>query len=203
MKFRILKLIIIIVVFNLSTVLGENFENLYKLYDLQNYETLEIEVKKIDLKYSEFPEIKFFKTIFLENGDEAVKVYKEIFDDSNAILKKYISKKLGDYYYAKGYYLTASKYQEYLVEKNSTKNNSELQKDEKDKYIIQLGAFGLEENAQRLKKMLETQNLHTAIVQRIINEKPLFCVWMDGKSDFNHTLKYAEVIKKRKGLARN
>ncbi len=165
------------------------------MYDSQNYESLENELKKIESKYSEFPEIKFFKTIFLENGDEAVEVYKEIFDDSNSILKKYISKKLGDYYYAKGYYLTASKYQEYLVEKNG--NNFEPQKKEKDKFIIQLGAFGLEENAQRLKKMLETQNLHTAIVQRNINEKPLFCVWMDGKSDFKQTLKYAEVIKKK------
>ncbi|MFC2089110.1 SPOR domain-containing protein, partial [Calditrichota bacterium] len=102
-----------------------------------------------------------------------------------------------DYYYAKGYYITASKYQKYLVEKSSDSNIKTTAEIEQDKYIIQLGAFGLKENAEQLKTMLETQNLYPRIVERNINGKLLYCVWMDGKTNFSQTLRYAETIKQK------
>ena len=60
-------------------------------------------------------------TIFLENGEEALNIYLRLFKNSYGVFKSIISKKLSDYYYAKGYYLTASKYQKFLVENTSKK----------------------------------------------------------------------------------
>ena len=119
---------------------------LFELYKAQNFEELKSELAKFG--NNKKPEIEFLKTVFMENGEEALKVYLKIFENSFGNLKSIVSKKLSDYYYAKGYYLTASKYQKYLVESTSTKsqNNNTIQTNHK-KYIIQLGAFGLKENA--------------------------------------------------------
>ena len=175
-------------------------KKLYSLYEDQKLEDLKAELDKIDAQNKESPEIKFFNTIFLENGEEALTIYLQLFENSYGDLKPIIAKKLSDYYYAKGYYLTASKYQKYLVESTNTK--STIKKNtttpvEHKKYIIQLGAFGLKENAYQLQEMLQTQNLYTRIKDREINGKVLHCVWLDGKNGFSETLEFAENIKEK------
>ena len=104
-------------------------KNLFELYDSQNFEQLNSELAKLDKTKSISSEIEFLNTVFMENGEEAIKIYLKLFENSNGDFKSIVSKKLSDYYYAKGYYLTASKYQKYLVESTSTipklqKNNN-------------------------------------------------------------------------------
>ena len=82
----------------------------------------------------------------------------------------------------------------------SGKQNNKNKHVEDNKYIIQLGAFGLKENAYQLQKMLQTQNLYTRIENRNINGKILHCVWLDGKNGFSETLEFAEKIKEKYNL---
>ena len=175
-------------------------KNLFGLYNNQKFEELKTEIDNLDKNQSKSPEIEFLNTVFMENGEEALQIYLKLFDNSYGDFKSIVAKKLSDYYYAKGYYLTASKYQKYLVESTSTKptqqKNIDVPADSK-KYIIQLGAFGLKENAVQLLEMLQTQNLYTRIENRNINGKTLHCVWLDGKNGFSETLEFAEKIKEK------
>ena len=175
-------------------------KGLFSLYEDLKFEELKSEIDKLDKKYSESPEIKFLNTVFLENGEDALKIYLQLFQNSYGDLKAIISKKLSDYYYAKGYYITSSKYKKYMVESTkatSGKQNNKNKHVEDNKYIIQLGAFGLKENAYQLQEMLQTQNLYTRIENRNINGKILHCVWLDGKNGFSETLEFAEKIKEK------
>jgi len=175
-------------------------KNLFTLYENLEIEILKSEIERLKNYKNKSAEIEFLKTVFLENGEEALTIYLKLFENSYGDLKSIVSKKLSDYYYAKGYYLTASKYQKYLVESTNTKPTKQKNistKAEQKKYIIQLGAFGLEDNAAQLQKMLQTQNLYTRIENRNINGKSLHCVWLDGKNGFSETLEFAEKIKEK------
>ena len=175
-------------------------KKLFSLYQNQKFEELKSEINKLNKTENKSSEIEFLNTVFQENGEEALQVYLRLFENSRGELKSVVSKKLSDYYYAKGYYLTASKYQKYLVENTNIKpiqqHNVPTQR-EQIKYIVQLGAFGLEENAVQLQEMLQTQNLYTRIEKRTINGKKLNCVWLDGKKGFSETLEFAEKIKEK------
>jgi len=191
---------LVLIIFQITFAQNVINKNLFELYDSQNFEQLESELAKLDKINSKSSEIEFLNTIFMENGEEAIKIYLKLFENSHGDFKSVVSKKISDYYYAKGYYLTASKYQKYLVE--STRTISKYQKNksiqtENIKYIIQLGAFGLEENAVQLQEMLQTQNLYSRIEKRDINGKSLHCVWLDGKKEFSKTLEFAEKIKEK------
>ena len=120
-----------------------------------------------------------------------------------------------DYYYAKGYYVNASKFQEYLVDEGNgadVANPIQVQQPEipenkpvqpsieSEKYYIQVGAFSLEENASQLVKMLATQNIKARVVERKIDKRNLFCVWLEGKEDFKKTYDYANIIKEKYDL---
>jgi hypothetical protein len=189
--------IAVFIFFNVGILFSQNFSKLYELYESKNFDQLKIELDQFNNQFKNSTEIKFFDALFLEDGEQALLIYKSLFDISEGKIKTYLAQKLSDYYYAKGYYITASKYQKYLVEKSPDSKNQTTAEVEKDKFIIQLGAFGLKHNADQLKNMLETQNLFPRIVEREINGKFLYCVWMDGKNNFSQTLKYAESIKQK------
>lgn len=195
---KLLIYVSIIFITNISYSQSLIYKELFKLYETNDYKNLRKEINNLDKKSNESKEIKFLNAIFLEDGEKALSIYLDIFKDSYGDLKPIIAKKLSDYYYAKGYYITASKYQKYLVENTSTikkipKQNAE-EIDQK-KYIIQLGAFGLKDNAYQLQEMLQTQNIYTRIENRTINGNLLHCVWLDGKKGFSETLQFAEKIK--------
>jgi sporulation related protein len=200
MKKIILILFIVLFAIQLINAQGLVNKNLFTLYENQDFEELKSEIDKLDDMHRNSAEIEFLNSVFLENGEDALKIYLKLFDNSYGDLKSIVSKKLSDYYYAKGYYLTASKYQKYLVESTDTKPPKQKNvtiKTEQKKYIIQLGAFGLKENAVQLLKMLQTQNLYSRIENRNINGKSLHCVWLDGKKGFSETLEFAEKIKEK------
>jgi hypothetical protein len=175
-------------------------KKLFALFEDEKLLELKSEINKLSKNLTKTPEIEFFNTVFIENGETALQIYLDLFKNSYGEFKVVISKKLSDYYYAKGYYLTSSKYQKYMVEntitKTKIKNNVSSHAEQKN-YIIQLGAFGLKDNAIQLLEMLQTQNLHTRIETRNINGKTLHCVWLEGNKEFSDTLEFAEKIKEK------
>lgn len=195
-------LVVLVITFISLNVNAQSVKNkdLFSLYENNDFDKLKSQLQKINENQKGSSEIQFLEAVFLENGEDALSIYLKLFDSSYGDFKKIISKKLSDYYYAKGYYLTSSKYQKYMVENtnsNASKNKNIEKQVQQRKYIIQLGAFGLKENANQLKEMLQTQNLYTRIEIRDIKGKQLYCVWLDGKKGFSETLDFAEKIKEK------
>ena len=107
-----------------------------------------------------------------------------------------------DYYYAKGYYVNASKYQKYLVE-NSLQEKSEIKTAPETntvEYYVQAGAFSLRENAEQRVKFLKIQNINSKVVERVVNNSKLYCVWIPGRKTVEATLEFANEIKQKYSL---
>jgi hypothetical protein len=196
------KIFFILLIFIIQSALYGG-DRLIELYEAHDYDHLRIEFAQYRAENSY--EYKFFNALFNENGEEAKTVYENIFNKGGGLIKRYSAQKLMDYYYAKGYYDSVKKYQEYLV-------NNDLDKDRKrnavpsrksaapKKLFIQVGAFGLRENAEQLRNMLKTQNIKAAVIEKKINGKTLHLVWINGKDDFESTLKEANLIREKYDL---
>ncbi len=146
----------------------------------------------------------FFKTLFISNGELARKNYQTVFSSGSKSLKPLAAKKLMEYFYAAGYYVTATKYQKYIVQNQNSgleqKNSGKVLSGSDDAYFIQVGAFGLKDNARQQVDFLETQNINADLVTRTVNGKTLFCVWIKGKTDLDSTLQQANQIKQKYDL---
>jgi cell division septation protein DedD len=68
---------------------------------------------------------------------------------------------------------------------------------QKINYIIQVGAFGEEENARQLQKSLQTQKFPVRIIERVVNDRNLYCVWVNGGESLDETIRLADKIKNR------
>ena len=209
------KIFVILAILYSLLLAQDPFDTLYKNYEQHNYEIVRQDLSGVDQNYQSGLDYQFFSAVFNENGEEAKEIFQLVFEKSNKHLKRLAAKKLMDYYYAKGYYVNASKFQEYLVDEGNgadVANPIQVQQPEipenkpvqpsieSEKYYIQVGAFSLEENASQLVKMLATQNIKARVVERKIDKRNLFCVWLEGKEDFKKTYDYANIIKEKYDL---
>ena len=206
-------IVIIFIAFALCTSLSAQSKSsdLFNAYNDQNFtelQTLFNQLQKTDVSRMEWT---FYSALFTTDGEEAKNKFQQVFDESQGQLKKMAAKKIMDYYYAKGYYINAAKYQKYIVDKESEIEDNSISTDNpqntnehkeviadktnQSEYYIQVGAFSLEDNADQLKKMLLTQNVNALIVKRDVNSRTLYCVWLPGKESFEQTLLYANSIK--------
>lgn len=191
---------------------GQQFEVLYKLYEQNDFDKLRQKVEELSGTYPDALETRFFKALFISNGENAKKHYLYVFEQGKGKIKIFAAKKLMDYFFAKGYYVNASKYQKYLVETERNNdiifiaspkpedNSVQSPKEGTEQYYIQVGAFSNNDNARQMCDMLATQNIETKIVKRKIKDQNLFCVWIEGKNDFYETLKLANKIKEKYDL---
>lgn len=186
---------------------------LFTYYDEQNYAEIEKQLQTIGASDPPSIEIAFFRALFLESGEEAKEQFQHVFENSKGKVKSLAAKKLMDYYYARGLYTTAAGYHEFLTVKEpdaksptvSTPPERREQPAPKsvtvsENYFVQVGAFSLPENADQLQKMLATQNIESKIVERMVENKKLYCVWLNGAESFEETLKYANTIKEKYDL---
>jgi len=172
LEYKSLILIIILCVF-FNPVNAQQFEKLFELYENRRIEQLRDIVMDMSKTYSSSPEVIFFKNLFNENGEESTLIYEQILPKSQGRLKRYITKKLANYYFAKGYYITAKRYEEMninSIEETEQKNpaNSEEEDKPNDIFIIQVGAFSMKDNAEQLTQMLFTQKIDARVVERKI-----------------------------------
>lgn len=177
-------------------------ESLYQLYENQKFEDLETKLSQVSTKQQNTLMVQFLNNIFEQNGVIAQQNYEIIFNRSDGRLKYLAAEKLSEFYFAKGYYINASKYQKYLVENEQSTISSVVTTatDEtgvEKPYYIQVGAFGMRENADQLKTMLGTQTIEASVVVREIGDKKLFCVWIPGKGNYDETLEMANKIKSK------
>jgi hypothetical protein len=180
---------------------AQDTQNLYDLYNQKKFAELNQKVSRLAKKYPNNIEIRFFETILIEDGDEAIKIYEELYKRAQGNVKTHIAQKIADYYYAMGYYVKASEYKRVATTvKRKEPQQQTVNTAASSELIIQVGAFKFIENARYLKKILQSHNITSRVVKREIEGKTLYCVWLDGKSNFEETRDYAENIKKKLNL---
>ena len=211
------KLTVLILLFAVLVLYGQDsFSKMYSDYEQHNFIQLKSDLSSVSQENQSTPEYRFFSAIFQKNGEEAKDVFQDVYENGSSRIKLMAAKKLMDYYYAKGYYINAAKYQEFMIDTGGDKDASDISDQvqktinnestpnqnavDPDKYYIQVGAFSLEENARQLIKMLATQNITARVVERKVDDRNLYCVWLEGKEDFKKTYEYANVIKEKYDL---
>jgi len=200
-KLFILKTLLILLLC-LPSIYAQSVDDIYYLYQNKEFKKLKEKLVSVKAKLPKAEQL-FFETLFVDDAEKAYAVYKDLFDKNDGKVKYFAAERLKDYYYAKGYYSTASDYERYLVEhrdliensSNEIVNDVEESPVDTDKFYIQVGAFGLIDNAQQMQEMLKTQKINSKIITREVRSKTLYCVWIPGRDEFDDTLKYANELK--------
>jgi len=200
-KLFILKTLLILLLC-LPSIYAQCVDDIYYLYQNKEFKKLKEKLVSVKAKLPKAEQL-FFETLFVDDAEKAYAVYKDLFDKNDGKVKYFAAERLKDYYYAKGYYSTASDYERYLVEhrdliensSNEIVNDVEESPVDTDKFYIQVGAFGLIDNAQQMQEMLKTQKINSKIITREVRSKTLYCVWIPGRDEFDDTLKYANELK--------
>jgi hypothetical protein len=194
------------ILLSFNVLLSQNYDDLFILYNNKKLERLQSRLGELEKRQPNDQEIVFFKTIFNDNGEEAIKIYQDLYESSGGKVKSLIAKKMSEYYFAQGYYVKAQEFkrlsdQEFPVkakDKSKSADNNKVKSvkvDEHPKYIIQVGAFGVEKNADELADVLRRKKIDVKVVDRNINGEILYCVWIEGDSDYSLTKSIAEDVK--------
>ena len=196
----------------ISVVAAQKHQDLFNFYTNKQIQELESRVQELEnLKLAD-PEILFFKTVLSDNGDNAVAVYEKLHKESKGSLKNLTAQKLAEYYYARGFYVRSSEYKKiaktYIPVKtteysNSGDNTSEYKTERQQTsiYKIQVGAFGVKENAIDLAEYLKKKKLTVNVVNREVDGTTLHCVWVEGRSSLEDTEEMAKEIKRKYRLS--
>jgi hypothetical protein len=190
MKYRLNSALISVLFFWPLLLSGQNIQDLYKLYSAKKIDELRIELDKIEVETSQNPHIIFLNTVLIEDGDAAAKIYESMVDKTDGILNRHLIEKLSEYYYARGFYVKAQSWRSRIIQSEKTKEISVSDKP----YIIQVGAFGFEDNAIKLQKLLASNQIDSEIVKRKLSEKDLYCVWIEGETSRDETERIAKKI---------
>ena len=202
---KILNLLIMLSMF--GGVQAQN-RDLLEAYLKKDFKYIASVVEQKDIFTSE-KERSFYLALFERDGEKAVETYKALFQEEEELYLKYLAaERLQDYFYARGYYATSAEYRQYVTDHerdielsrfNAPKGEKETNRGRQDdeKYYIQVGAFGIEDNARQMVEMLQTQNYVARIKMRQVSNRRLYCVWVDGTEDFRSTLKLADKLKQK------
>ena len=199
-------------VLSISIVSGQNHKDLFEYYTNKQIDKLESRIQELEKSVKNDPEVLFFSTVLTDNGDKAFPIYERLFIQSHGFLKNLAAKKLAEYYYARGFYIKSSDYEKYAKTYIPVKTTEPVIKGDNIKegknelrsgsiYKIQVGAFGDIENANDLAGYLKGKKLEANVVNRNVSGNILYCVWVEGGSDFKYTEKIAIEIKKKYQLS--
>jgi hypothetical protein len=195
-----------------SAVSAQKHQDLFTYYKNRQIEKLESRIQQLKNADQTDPEILFFSTVLSENGQSAFTVYDRLYKQSKGPLKNLAAEKLAEYYFARGFYVKSSEYKNiaktYIpvktIEESKVGDNKKVRKtDQKDTsiYKIQVGAFGVRENAKDLASFLRGKKMVVSVVTREVDGKDLYCVWVTGGSSLESTEDMAEEIKKKYRLS--
>jgi hypothetical protein len=187
-----------------GTFRAQDFSDLYDLYQKKNIDALKQRVEQLAAQYTQNKEIMFFSTLFMEDGEEAFKTYEQLYTQAEGQLRNIIGEKLAQYYYACGFYVRAAEFKNgqpavspaAATAAGPNRDGKGVEKQQSN-FVIQVGAFGQEDNARQLQKILQARDIKARLVTRQVNGQNLYCVWIAGTNSLNETLQIAENLKER------
>ncbi len=190
----------------ISPLLAGTYDALFELYAKKDFESLRLKLNEYSDGRSDSAELQFFRTLFIENGETANRQYEELFQNSGGPLKNLIAEKISDYYFALGFYMKASEYEDLARMNYPAVQNSQvatpipqvtsgaIEPVSEPAYVIQIGAFSVEANAQELAGEVRREKVIVNVVKRMIGGRELFCVWIQGDNDYQVTEQIARKI---------
>lgn len=124
----------------------------------------------------------FLKAIFIKDGDRALSVYQNIVSNAkDGELRYHAAKKIYEYYYARGFYITADDLKKRMgfdkIDIVSVKGNPNLELPP-IKYVIQIGAFSDKKNAEKMIKRISNLKATIMIKTKNISGRELHLVWV-------------------------
>lgn len=211
MKLFIFTWILFLLISN-SILSAQKHQELFDYYANRQIDKLEIRIKKLNDSTQNDLEVLFFSTVLADNGDNAFSIYERIFGQSRGPLKNLAAEKLAEYYYARGFYVKSSDFKNIAITYIPIKTTediisgdntieSKIEQSTKSIYMIQVGAFGVVDNANDLASFLKGKKVNVSVVSRNVGGNNLYCVWVEGGSDFKSTENIAEKIKKKYQLS--
>lgn len=133
---------------------------------------------------------EFLNILNVENTDKSISAYVKLYDHSeDDYLRKCILDRISQYYYAKGFYETASR----ILEDRQFRHRMFSLKKKKIQFGVQLGAFSSYKNALKSKNRFSSHLEEVSIVTKNRNGSKLYVV-IAGKLE---TKKDAVSMKKR------
>jgi len=193
---------IILIFFILNGLSAQvNWENLFVYYRNGQFEQLNKALNRATQTQRQTPEFLFFKSLFEKDGTKAMQQYQQVFNTAGGRLKKLAAKKLYEYYFARGLYLKAATFSDYLDNVTNTENNqagAAIAPDEQQPaYWVQFGAFSTRANALKRQEVLKRHGINSVIKIRKINNRDFYCVWVKGRNTLADTDQIAKQIKKQ------
>ena len=196
----------------ISIVSAQKHQDLFEYYTNKQIDKLATRIQQLKTDAQNDPEVLFFSTVLNDNGDSAFSIYERLFIESRGRVKNLAAAKLAEYYYARGFYIKSSEYEKFaktyipiktteVIESGDNTKENKTEQRSKSIYKIQVGAFGVIDNANDLATFLRGKKLDVSVATRSIGGNILFCVWVEGGSDFKSTEEIAEAIKKKYQLS--
>jgi hypothetical protein len=193
-----------VIVLSVQFLLGQNpADKLFELYRNAEYKQLAENFKELSINHKlNRDEQLLFESLLSEDGQKTFSGMMNLVKSDDGRVREIALGKIKDYYFARGYYQTANEFEKELV---ALPAESVLPVAEPalagSDFHIQVGAYGFRENAERLQKMLATQNIRAEIVTRVQNAKTLYCVWISGLESLDQTMEYAQTLKEKYDLS--
>jgi len=196
--------IVSVLLLTIQIIFGQNQgDRLFELY--QNHEFNQLSGSFIELSTAQklnSEELLLFESLLSEDGQKSFAGMMKLTKSAEPRIRKIALEKIKDYYFARGYYQTASEYEIEMIGISDESAPPVIQPELSGSvFHIQVGAYGFRENAERLQKMLETQNIRADIVTRSQNSKTLFCVWINGKESLEATMEFAQTLTEKYDLS--
>jgi hypothetical protein len=161
---------------------GQNYTNLWQQYLKSDYAAISRQAETIRSSQSTTALALFFRGLTEPNGEKAVAFYEQSLDKAkDGRLRFQAAKKIYEYYYARGYYLTADDYKKRMgLDKEIVQTNSPEKSFETPpiRFVVQVGAFSSRKNAEKMINRFTGLEATIMIKKKEIGDQQLHLVWI-------------------------
>ncbi len=182
---------LVICLLTLVQLLQAQPERWYQLYVHQDILTLKqaLDNHEIQNKYWR----KFVETLFVEEIEDVLPAYMKIYESTtDPLLKKVVLDRVSQYYYAKGFYDTATR----ILEDAQFRSQLFYIKQDQIHFGVQLGAFSNYKNALNAKTRFEEKISEIQILSKQRNGKKLYIVVSGRFADKRSAEAYLQKLKR-------
>jgi len=188
--------------------------------DTNQFDKLEEAIEKLKGEEKETAAVLYLKALIEKDGDKALAIYNKIIEsDSESITAERSLWRVAQYYYIKGLYIKSSDVLRQIIDNFPGTLYARKAKEELDiinevfgekekqtikpykeerKFVVQLGAFGIKQNAQKIIKFLNEKGYsNVRINTEVVVGRPLYKVWLGNFDNETSAKRYGELLKQK------
>lgn len=188
----------IFAIFISNQLIGQSAKELSELYENQQLLVLKKHLDNNQIYSADWK--MFVNALFEPNADSALDMFATVYKtSSDKKLKEYVTERIAEYYYARGYYKTSERILEdkrFLNETVEKKDNERIQSTGSS-FGIQIGAFSSYDNAAKKKDELMKKFEDVTIINKKSKSQTLYVVVVGNYSNREAAEKGLQVIKRK------